>query len=129
VETGYYDEVVNSIMEEIDQFTTEAYERIVYRYVIEKHLPLLKGRDIVIGRYVHRGIEIDLDILAKDTGKAIVYEIKWSDLSGRDVEKEYHRLLRKVEKTILREYNVEAYIVARRSPEKKYTITLKDIPI
>ncbi len=129
VEAGYFDKVIEYILEEIDVFTSEVYEEIVYRYILEKHLSRLNTPDTVIGRYVYKGIEIDLVILSRNMKKALIYEIKWSDLDYRELKKEQYRLIKKIEKTPLRNYSTEIYIVARNSPRRKNVITIKDIPI
>ncbi len=129
VEAGDYDRVVNEVLAEIDTLASQVFEDIARRYVVRKHVPLFKSNNIVVGPYIYKGIEIDLVILSKKEKRAHVYEIKWSDLSKKDLEREFKKLEQKIEKTILREYDVQKYIIARKAPKREYTITIDDMPL
>ncbi len=129
VEAGYLDKIVDYVLKNIDMFIGEVYEKIVYRYVLENILPKLGKTNILVGKYLYRGVEIDLVVLLRDKRRALVYEVKWSDLNDRELDMEYNRLLNKIEKTPLRDYTVNAYIVTRKSPRKEYVVTLDEIPM
>jgi AAA+ ATPase superfamily predicted ATPase len=129
VEAGYYDRLINYIMDNIDLYMGEVYEEIAYKYILEYFIPKLNIRDMIIGKYMYRGVEIDLVVLSHKTNKALIYEVKWSDLDSREVEREFRRLQSKIEKTPLRKYNIEMYLITRRAPKIRNVITIKDIPI
>lgn len=129
VEAGLYDRLIEEIRGEIDTLASKAYEEIARKYVLKKYLPRLGGGRVPIGKYVHKGTEIDLVILSKEARKAYAFEVKWSDLTEKDLEREYRKLQRKIEATMLRDYSTEAFIIARRAPKRPYSITLDDMPI
>ena len=102
-------------------------------YALRKFLPALarlKGR-VRVGKYLRKGVEFDLVILNPASGKAYVFEVKWSDLTEKDVVREYSRLLRKVKSSTLSKYDVVPYVVARSAPrvDGVNLITLDDLPV
>lgn len=134
VEAGLYDELLTKIKVELDQeVAPKAFEEVVRTYVLREFLPTLARlrSKVAVGRYVHRGVEFDLVVLHSTSGKACVFEVKWSDLTEKDVRREYSRLLHKVKSSALSKYDVKAYIVARSAPsvDGANILTLKDLPI
>jgi len=134
VEAGLYDELLTRVRAGLDaEVAPKAFEEVVRVYALRKFLPQLarlKGK-VEVGKYLRKGVEFDLVILNPASGKAYVFEVKWSDLTERDVFREYSRLLRRVESSALSKYDVVPYIVARSAPrlDGVNLITLDDLPV
>ncbi len=134
VEAGLYDELLTRVRAGLDaEVAPKAFEEVVRVYALRKFLPQLarlKGK-VEVGKYLHKDVEFNLVILNPTSGKAYVLEVKWSDLTERDVFREYSRLLRRVESSALSKYDVVPYIVARSAPrvDEVNLITLDDLPI
>lgn len=134
VEAGLYDELLVKVKAGLDQeVAPKAFEEVVRAYVLREFLPALtrlKGK-VKVGKYVHKGVEFDLVALQPASGKAYVFEVKWSDLTEKGVRREYLRLLRRVKSSALSNYDVKAYLVARSAPrvDGVNILTLNDLPI
>ncbi len=134
VEAGLYDELLARIKGGLDrEIAPKAFEEVTKDYVLRRILPTLTklGNKVRVGKYVHRGVELDLVVMHPASGKAHVFEVKWSDLTVKDLRREHLKLLRKIESSMLSNYDVEAHIVARSAPKVEgiNVLTLGDLPI
>jgi AAA+ ATPase superfamily predicted ATPase len=128
-ETGRYEELINSILGSIDAFTGPVFEEIAKQYILENADPSWLGSRTRVGRYLHRGVEIDLVVLSEERRRALAYEFKWSDLDEREARRIHAKLWEKIRQTPLRNYSVETYIVARKAPLLNHVITLDEMPV
>ena len=48
-----------------------------------------------IGKYVHKGVEVDVVALSKERRETHVFEVKWSDLTPKEIRRAIKTLLRK----------------------------------
>ncbi len=120
IEAGLY--IVNDIRRDYDSYLGEVYEKIALEHIIheikEGRLPIVNK----IGKWWHRGEEIDIvGLKGRDIG--IFVEVKWSNLTYKDVKRVYQELITKS-----RWFNVrkKVYIIVCRSGQN---IGVEDLKI
>lgn len=111
VELGEYGKVVEHVLREIDEYTAGTWENLSREYLLKRHVG--EGY-LVAGRLVHKGEELDIGLVNMDEEKAIVAEVKWSDLSVHEAVKIRRRAVLKAKRLLPGYEVVEAYVFARR---------------
>ncbi len=133
IEAGEYIIALEHIMSKIDQYMGSAWEDIAYNYII--NYSVRHGISFnKIGKYIHKGIEIDLMIINDEERIVYPVEIKWGTLGEHDVRRVLNNLYEKISGTPWRDYRVRPVIIASdikySGGEDFIAITLKkDIPI
>ncbi len=116
IETGQGKELVELVMEDFNNHLGWVFEEITKQFLIElnkrKELPF---RFTKIGRWWHRGEEIDLVGLNEQEKKALFVEVKWKELSEREAKEVWKDLGRKSE------------LVGLEGWEKFYGIVVKNV--
>ncbi|HDZ36486.1 MAG TPA: ATP-binding protein [Thermococcus sp.] len=124
----YYEEIegnfVEAAIEDFDRnfntFLGKPFEGIAREFLIEANRRnLLPFRFTKIGRWWHRGEEIDVVALNESSKKALFVEVKWSDLTSRGAEKVLKRLEKKGELVGLEDYEKHFGIIAKRIEGKE----------
>lgn len=101
--------LLERIKKEYDPYLGLTFEGIAREVLIEfNRRGLLPFKFAKIGRWWHRGREIDAVALNEDTGEILFLEVKWSDLSEREV------------KSILRELKEKSKYVEWYKKDKGY---------
>ncbi|MCD6524297.1 MAG: DUF234 domain-containing protein, partial [Thermococcus sp.] len=94
IETGQGDILVELAMEDFNEYLGWVFEEIAKEFLIRLNgSGRLPFRFTKIGRWWHRGEEIDLLALNEREKEALLVEVKWRDLSERDAR----RVLRTLE--------------------------------
>ena len=88
IETGQGDILVELAMEDFNEYLGWVFEEIAKEFLIRLNgSGRLPFRFTKIGRWWHRGEEIDLLALNEREKEALLVEVKWKDLSKRDARK------------------------------------------
>jgi len=73
---------------------SKTYERLAKEFAVRWGLK--HGiRFEIVGRYVHKGVEVDVVAVSKERRETHVFEVKWSDLTPKDIHRETKSLLKK----------------------------------
>ncbi len=121
-------ETTNHVIEEI---TGRVFEEIALKYI-----EYLAGKGEIsfdeIGKFVHKGVEIDVVAIDRRDKVVHLFEVKWSDIGRREAGKIARELQRKAAYIPLNNYDYKLYIVVREysgaSLNDAKIITLKDMP-
>ncbi len=99
VEAGYVKEAVEAVKETLDQYIAKIFELIVEQTIPELyHMGVLKTKPVEVGKWWHRGLEID--IIIRDPRKSTTFiEVKWSNLSGNSIRRILNKLEEKASHT------------------------------
>ncbi|WP_457753080.1 ATP-binding protein [Thermococcus sp.] len=124
----YYEEIEGNFPEgaledfnrNFNTFLGKPFEGIAREFLIDANrknvLPFRFNR---IGRWWHRGEEIDV-VALNDTLKRVLFvEVKWSDLTSREAKRVLKRLERKAEHVGLKDYEKHFGIIAKRIEGKE----------
>ncbi len=124
-------EVLPRVRERVEEYVAKVFEELCFEYV-----RWLRSRKIIefdeVGKFVHKGIEID--IVALDRGKKIAYlfEVKWSDLDENDVARIARDLDRKARYLPLEGYEHRINVIVRKfsgsKPRNIEIHTIDDMP-
>ena len=117
IETGNGHALLDIVMRDLDAYIGYVFEEVAKQFLIELNKRgKLPFRFHKIGRWWHKGEEIDLIALNERERKALFVEVKWSDLnSAKGILKE---LGRKSELVGLEDYERYFGIVAKRIRRK-----------
>ncbi|WP_042686798.1 ATP-binding protein [Methermicoccus shengliensis] len=126
IEEGIFD--LGEIKKDCANYLGMVFEGIARQFLIElnrrERLPFKFSK---IGGWWHKGEEVDLLALNEREKKALLVEVKWRELSERDIDRILGDLGRKAELIGLEGYEKYYGIVARRVSEKDELIwDLKD---
>ncbi len=118
IEEGLFD--VGLIRRDYDQYLGQIYERIGREFVADLakkgKLPL---RPQIIGKWWHKGEEIDLVLIDEKRKKAMLGEVKWKDLEEKEIYRILNDLERKAEKIPLEGYEIQYFILGRKIQGKE----------
>ncbi|MDI3476382.1 MAG: uncharacterized protein PWQ95_2110, partial [Thermococcaceae archaeon] len=118
IEMGF--DVVEDIMEEFTEYLDLAFEGIAKQFLVRLNMDgKLPFRFTKIGRWWHKGEEIDLLALNEREKKALFVEVKWKDLSEREARGILKDLERKAELVGLDGWEKRYGLVARRVEGKE----------
>ncbi|USS41610.1 ATP-binding protein [Thermococcus aggregans] len=116
IEMGQGDILVELVMEDLNEYIGWVFEEIARQFLIKlnkaKKLPF---RFMKIGRWWHKGEEIDLITLNERERKALFVEVKWKDLKERESRRVLEDLKRK------------AKLVGLEGWEKRYGLVGKNV--
>ncbi|MFA4701974.1 ATP-binding protein [Pyrococcus kukulkanii] len=119
IESGFNEGAIEDFKAEFNDYLGFAFEEIARQVLIdlsrEGKLPF---RITKIGRWWHRGEEIDIVALNERERKVLFVEVKWRDLSGKEAERILKDLKRKSELLKLEDWEKHYGIMARRIEEK-----------
>ena len=116
VEYGEVERLVDLICEGLDQYVGEVFEDVVVQLLMRMNsLGELPFRFSSIGKWWHGDKEFDLVALGK--GKALIVEVKWSDLGEGEVERILGRLRERVKGTPFQDRELHFLVVGRRAPK------------
>ncbi len=111
IELEQWGRVREAVTKRIDSYTSRAWEDLVRKHLLETHA---EQGYTVVGRLVHKGIEVDAAVVNPETREVIVAEAKWSTLSSSEAGKLRRDALVKAAKIVPRGYVVrDAYVYAR----------------
>ncbi|MFA4646595.1 ATP-binding protein [Pyrococcus kukulkanii] len=119
IESGFNEGAIEDFKAEFNDYLGFAFEEIARQVLIdlsrEGKLPF---RITKIGRWWHKGEEIDIVALNERERKVLFVEVKWKDLSGKEAERILKDLKRKSELLKLEGWEKHYGIMARRIEEK-----------
>ena len=120
IETGQGEELIELVMKDFNNYLGWVFEEIAKQFLIElnkrKELPF---RFTKLGRWWHRGEEIDLVALNEREKKALFVEVKWKDLSKREAKRVLKELERKSELVGLEGWEKSYGLIARNVAGKE----------
>ena len=132
IEEGVFD--IGLIKKDYDTYLGHIYERIAREFMVDlakkNALPVKPQK---IGKWWHKGEEIDLVLINESEKKAMLAEVKWKDLSERDVYRIVSGLEKKADIIPLEGYEIFYCVIGRKIKDKgevsKETLVydLKDI--
>ncbi len=105
----------------------------VFQYVAYDLIPLLYRRKLIpkpmiIGKYMHRDVDIDLVVIDPEDKRACLIEVKWSEIDDQYAQEILSRLERRREKIKrLENYSVDYLIIARKNSAREYRDRIIDI--
>jgi len=100
LEQEMVDDVLDIILRDYSNYMGFIFEKIAFELLIELNKRgLLRHRFNKIGRYWYRGDEIDIVTINEKSREAVFYEVKWSRLCRRDVERVIKGLIEKSQET------------------------------
>ncbi|AAC37078.1 hypothetical protein MJ_ECL04 (plasmid) [Methanocaldococcus jannaschii DSM 2661] len=118
IEEGIFD--IEEIKADYNQYLGFVFEKVAKEFLIELNkMNKLPFKFLKIGRWWHRGEEIDLIALNDNDKKALFVEVKWKDLKDRDVKKIYRDLYRKSKLVGLDDYEKYYAIVGKKIESKE----------
>ena len=124
----YYEEIEGNFVEgaiedfnrNFNTFLGKPFEGIAREFLIEaNHRNQLPFRFSKLGRWWHRGEEIDVVALNGSSKKALFIEVKWSELTSKKAEMVVKRLEKKAELVGLKGYKKHFGIIAKNIEGKE----------
>ena len=120
IESGNSDLLLDIVMKDFNQYLGSVFEEVVKQFLIELNkrngMPF---KFLKIGRWWHKSEEIDLIALNEREKIALFVEVRWGDLTSRDVGRIISTLKKKSELIGLKDYKKHFAIVAREIGEKE----------
>ena len=118
IEEGVFD--IDLIKKDYDAYLGYIYERIAREFMVDlakkNALPVKPQK---IGKWWHKGEEIDLVLINESEKKAMLAEVKWKDLSERDVYRIVSGLERKADIIPLEGYEIFYCVIGRKIKDKE----------
>ncbi len=110
------------------EYMGRVFEHIVYDLVPLLYRKNLIPRPLIIGKYIHRGIDIDLVVIDQDKREACLIEAKWSIIDDQYAKEILASLKKKQEKIRkLEDYRIRYLIISRKNQAEKYRDIIVDI--
>ena len=126
-----YKTVLDEALRRLELRVSEVFEEVARRYV-EWLASQGKMEYTEIGRFQHKGVEIDLVAIDHQHKRMHLFEVKWKDLTPGEAERIGGALEAKTPHIPIQGYIIEAHVIARsirgRKPEKPMVHTLHDMP-
>ena len=120
IEGNFVDAAIEDFERNFNTFLGKPFEGIAREFLMEANQKnLLPFRFTKLGRWWHKGEEIDIVALNEREKKALFVEVKWRELSERDAKRILSRLRKKAELMGLRDYEEHFGIVAKRIKGKE----------
>jgi len=118
IEEGVFD--IGLIKKDYDTYLGHIYERIAREFMVDlakkNALPVKPQK---IGKWWHKGEEIDLVLINESEKKAMLAEVKWKDLSERDVYRIVSGLEKKADIIPLEGYEIFYCVIGRKIKDKE----------
>ncbi|WP_324734792.1 ATP-binding protein [Thermococcus sp. SY098] len=119
IESGFINAALEDFRANFNQFLGKPFERLAQELLIElSKKNLLPFNFTKIGRWWHRGEEVDLIALNEHEKKVLFVEVKWKDLTLRETKRILNDLRKKAELVGLKDYENYFGIVAKRLNKK-----------
>ncbi|ADC69056.1 ATPase [Methanocaldococcus sp. FS406-22] len=119
IEEGIFE--IDVIKADYNQYLGFVFENVAKEFLIELNkIGKLPFKFLSIGRWWHKGEEIDLIALNKNDKKALFVEVKWRDLKDKDVKKIFKDLDRKSKLVGLDDYEKYYVIIGKRVENKDF---------
>lgn len=114
IEGNFLEAAVDDFERNFNAFLGKPFEGIAREFLIEANQrELLPFRFTKLGRWWHKGEEIDIVALNEREKRALFVEVKWRDLSLGDARRILNRLEKKAELVGLKDYEKRFGIVAK----------------
>ena len=114
IESGNGDLLLDIVMKDFDPYLSYVFEEVAKQFLIElNRRNLLPFRFLRIGKWWHKGEEIDLVALNEREKIALFVEVKWKDLASKDVKRIINELKRKSKLVGLKSYKKYFGVVAK----------------
>ena len=130
IEGNFHESALEDFMENFNAFLGKPFEGIAREFLMEANQRgVLPFRFSKIGRWWHKGEEIDVVAINNSLKKALFVEVKWSDLTLREARRILKRLEKKAELVGLRDYEKHFGIIAKtigRKEELELAFDLED---
>ena len=123
------EEMVRKAREILEKNMGEVWEDIAHKYV--KWLRAVgRIRYTKMGRWLRKGVEIDIIAVDEETRTVHAFEVKWSDLSAQQAKRIAKKLGAKIGQTPYADWEAEIHIIARNAPriEEATIHTIRDMP-
>ncbi len=115
IEGGFVDAAIDDFKRNFNTFLGKPFEGIAKEFLMEANQKgFLPFRFTKLGRWWHKGEEIDIVALNEREKKALFVEVKWRDLTLGDARRILSRLEKKAELVRLKDYENHFGIVARK---------------
>ncbi len=112
----------SAIRREYNQFLGPVYEEVVRQLLPE----IMSWTPTRLGRWWDKDVEVDLVAINDELKRALLVEVKWSDLSGREIDRILDRLKEKG-KLLLPGYEKEYLVVGRTVEPAEKALGLEDL--
>ncbi len=120
IEGNFVEAAVEDFERNFNTFLGKPFEGIAREFLMEVNQKgLLPFRFTKIGRWWHKGEEIDIVALNEREKRSLFVEVKWRDLTLGDARRILNRLEKKAELVGLKDYEKHFGIVARRIEGKE----------
>ncbi|NJE46115.1 ATP-binding protein [Thermococcus sp. GR7] len=120
IEGNFIEAAIEDFEENFNTFLGKPFEGVAGEFLIEANRRnLLPFRFTKIGRWWHRGEEIDLIALNESSKKALFVEVKWSDLTSKEAKRVLKRLERKAELVGLEDYEKHFGVIGKKIEGKE----------
>ena len=114
IEGNFVDAAIEDFEMNFNTFLGKPFEGIAREFLMEANQKnLLPFRFTKLGRWWHKGEEIDIVALNEREKKALFVEVKWRELSEKDAKRILSRLRKKAELIGLKDYEKHFGIVAK----------------
>ncbi|WP_456366455.1 ATP-binding protein [Thermococcus sp.] len=114
IEGNFVDAAIDDFERNFNTFLGKPFEGIAREFLKEANQKnILPFHFTRIGRWWHRGEEIDIVALDEREKKALFVEVKWKELSEKDAKRILSRLRKKAELVGLKDYEKHFGIVAK----------------
>ena len=95
----------------------ESHVARVFEEIVLEYMKLLRRQRVIgfddVGRFIHRGIEIDIVAIDRESRTIHAVEVKWSDLDEREARSIARSLESKARRVPLEGYGIELHIACR----------------
>ena len=109
-ELGEYDKVADYVLGRIDEYTSRTWEGLARDYLYSSYAG--EGYDMA-GRIVHKGMELDIGVVNPREKRAIVGEVKWSELDTSEAKRIRRKAMIKAQRLLPGYKIVNVYVFAR----------------
>jgi AAA+ ATPase superfamily predicted ATPase len=122
--TNPYPEKEECIPTALSKLTTQAsrtYEELAKEFAIKWGLKHGVRFDL-IGRYIHKGTEIDVVAVSREKHEVHIFEVKWKDLTPKEISSITKTLLKKASTMpdkIVEEHEIIPHIIAKKIKNKE----------
>ncbi len=125
LENGMISEGVSYILSNYNHYLGETFENVVKDLLYDLYkLNFIETKPLEFGRWWHKDSEIDFVI--KDNTSTTFLEIKWSDMTKKDIERELEKLIEKSKKTQLQSYENYYGIICKQIKDNEAFLKINE---